>query len=291
MKKISNLSFWALLVSVVTLTSCDKNKPYKTAVVEPLAHFAGNEVQSYSVVSASTAPYRITIGTTDVSKEDRTVSFTVSSPTGATAGTHYTLSNTTGKVTIPAGEAVAYIDVQGIFAAYETSGRKDTVIFKITEPDVKVAEFQHTLKLFMRGPCFEGDIVLDDLKGDYKNTHEVFGTSTYGPYTTSVSAVSQTSATTGTVTITNIYDYGWNPITFKLDWTNPNNRLVTLDYQSGVGNAGTLNSAYAGNDIQVDYDGVPGTYSWCDQTIQVRMAVGVVGLGWFGNRLIETLNR
>lgn len=275
------------MISIVTLTSCDKSEPYETKIPPPLAHFGGPEVQTYAVVSASTAPYRILIGTTDVSDVDRTITFTVTSSTGATAGTHYTLDNTTGSVTIPAGEAAAYVNVQGIFAPYDDTGRKDTLIFRVTEPSVEVAGFQNTLKLFMRGPCFEGDLVLEDLLGTYANTNETLGGSPYGPYTTTVSAVEQTSPTTGTITVTNIFASGWAPIKFNLDWSDPLALVVTTPHQTGIGNAGTLSSSYAGYDVQVTgFASNPGTFSWCDDFITLRMNPGVTGLGYF-NVLLE----
>jgi hypothetical protein len=114
-------------------------------------------------------------------------------------GTHYTLG-TPGSVVIPAGQSTANIAVHGIYSAY-TSGRKDTLIFTLQDPELTPAEFENTVKLVLRGACFEGDVNLDELLGDYNKTNETFGTSPYGPYTTSVSSVNQLTPTSGTIVV------------------------------------------------------------------------------------------
>jgi hypothetical protein len=185
-------------------------------------------------------------------------------------------------VTIPAGKAIDSIEVRGVFSQY-SSGRKDSLIFTLKEPSLKAAPYNSTYRLYMRGPCFEGDMVLAELLGSYKNTNELFGTSAYGPYLTTISKVTQISPTKGTIVVTNIWDNGWNPITFTLDWTNPANRTATLVEQAGIGDAGTLNPAYAGQDISVrPFAGQVGTFSYCKGTIQLKMQLGVTGLGFFG---------
>jgi hypothetical protein len=257
------------------------------------AHFVGNRNQSYSITSATPAPYKITVGTTDVSSSDRTVTFKIVSSTGAVAGTHYTLSGVSGStVVIPAGKATADISVQGIFAPYNGTGRKDSLMFVLSSPSIDPAKFSDTVKLLLRGPCFEGDLVLADFLGAYKNTVETFGSNpAYGPYTTTISAVNQLTPTTGTVTVTNIWDNGWSPITFTLDWTNPANRTATVVAQSAIGgsDAGDLSSTYAGQTVAVrPFAGNAGTFSWCGNTLTLRMQLGVTGVGFFG--LLYTVN-
>ena len=92
--------------------------------------------------------------------------------------------------------------------------------------------------------------------------------------------------------MTNIYDYGWNPAKFVLDWTNPAARTAIPLPQSGIGDAGTLNSAYAGRDISLrPLAGQPGTFSICKQTLNLTMQVGVTGLGWFGTPYFVNMAR
>jgi hypothetical protein len=259
-----SLGFLGIALLVAGFSSCKKDASDFLTVPETGAHFVGGAVQTYTITSATAPPYKLTIGTTDVSASDRTVTFTVSSPTGAVKGTQY---NFTGNsVTIPAGQATATVDIQGVFSQY-TTGRKDTLIFTITEPNTKAADFDNTMKLVLRGPCAETDIVLSEFIGTYANTNELFGTSAYGPYTTTISAVNQTSPTSGTITVTNIYNENWSPATFTLDWSNPANRTITLVSQVVGGNAGlTFGAAYNGmpnaiRPVPVSLGGQVGTFS------------------------------
>jgi hypothetical protein len=300
MKRINNISLSLLLALFVVVAGCDKNEVYKVKEADAQAHFTGAATQTYSVVVNPAPAYTVTVGTTDVADVDRTVSFHVSSSTGATAGNQYALSNTTGKLTIPAGQATATLNVQANFASY-TSGRKDTLLFTLDEPSVKVAGFGSTLKLVLKGPCFEGDIVATDFLGAYTHTIEKFGTnSPYGPYRTTISTLTPLTATTASIVVTNIWDAGWSPITFLLDWTDPANRIATVVPQIGVGgsNAGDLNSAYAGQTIAVRaFAGQPGTFSWCNGTLTLKMQLGVTTadgsavLGYFGSLYTVTMTR
>lgn len=267
-----------ILVMLLALGSCKK---VDTIVLPPLeSHFRFQSSGTFEVLT-STSVFKVPVGITKVSDQPVTIPFTITSRTGAQAGTHY---NVTGNsITIPAGQSIGSIDIAGILAAYST-GRKDTIVITLggKAGEVQPITTNGTFTLALRGPCFEGDVNLSAFLGTYRNTNEDFG-GPYGPYTTTVSAVRQLTATTGEITVTNIFDYGWNPIKFILDWTDPNNRTVTLVQQSGIGNAGTVSSAYAGQDISVrPLAGNPGTFSICKQTITLRMQVGVTGLGFFG---------
>lgn len=290
MKLLNNLSLIASVSAALLLTSCDKTKPYDVEVPPAQAHFVGKEVQVYSAADNPTPVYDLQVGTTDVAQTDRTVTYKVSSPSGAVGGTQYTIAtgNTTGTVTIPAGKAIANIKVQADYNAY-VSGRKDTLMFTLAEPSIKPAGFMDTVYLIIRGACFEGDVNLNDLLGDYENTNEDFG-GAYGPYTTTIASVNQTSATTGDIVVENIYDFGWNPITFTLDWTDAANRTVTLAMQQGIAPASTVtsNPAYATWLVMVGPSPTagPGTFSICNQTLTLKIRVGLKDPaspagGWF----------
>ena len=132
--------------------------------------------------------------------------------------------------------------------------------------------------------CREANVVLSDLTGDYDNTNETLGTSAYGPYTTTISSAVATGPTTGTIVVENIWDNGWGPITFNLDWTDPNNRTATVVDQAAIpgSDAGDLNPANAGTTISVRVppsalSATPGTFSTCGQTFQLKMQLGVTG--------------
>jgi hypothetical protein len=275
-------------VFMLGLQSCKKQD---ITIAPEQAHFANTATGAY-FITGPTVDYKIPVGFTTVSSQDRTINITVSSPTGEVEGTHYPLSTKT--VTIPAGKALDSISLQGVYAQY-LSGRKDTLIFDITTVNGKASDYNSQLKLFMRGPCFQNEIDqnMSDLLGDYDNTNELFGSSAYGPYTTTITEVNQTSATTGTIKVTNIWDTGWGPITFTLDWTDPaNSKVSVVPQSSGIGDAGDINGAYAGMEVAVRPFGTQvGTFSYCNQTLTLKLQLGVAGLGWFNSLYTVTMAR
>jgi hypothetical protein len=297
MKKITSLFTICLAVAGVAaiLASCDKNKPYDLIVAEPQVHFTGSKFQNYQMTASPAPVYKVNLGTTDVSSSARTVTVNVSSSTGAVAGTHYSIvgGNT---ITIPAGQAVASIDLQGVYAQY-TTGRKDTLRFTLAQPDVAPAKFQDTVYVILRGPCFEGDVTLSAFSGAWRAIETLGTGAPYGPYNTTIPAASivQLTPTTGTVTVTNIWDNGWGPITFTLDWTDPANRTVTVVPQAAIpgSDAGDLNAAYAGQTVAVRAHaaGGPGTFSACNNTFTLRMQLGVTGVGYFAALYTVNLTR
>jgi hypothetical protein len=269
---------------------CDKTELYDLDYPAAEAHFTGSKFQTYSILVATPPVYNVEVGTTDVTNQDRQVTYKITSPTGAVGGTHYTIAtgNTTGTVTIPAGQAVANLAIQGLFAPYNATGRKDTLVITLAEPSIKASAFMDTVKLALRGPCFEGLVNLNDFIAGYSAIETFGGGAPYGPYSTSISAVNLTSPTTGTVTVRNIWDNGWGPIDFVLDWTNPANRTVTVVSQAAIpgSNAGDLNAAYAGMTVAVRAFLTPtaanvGTFSACSNTFTLRMQLGVTGVGYF----------
>ena len=272
-----------LMASFVTFLGCKKEDTITTPPEQ--VTFLGEIAGSYTIVTANSS-FKVKVGVTTVSTVDRTFSFTVSSPTGAASPAQYTLSKTT--ITIPAGKAIDSIEVKGNFPAYQ-NGRKDTLVFNITQAG-KEPGFNSTYKLALRGPCFEGDVDLNLLKGDYAKTNEDFGGSPYGPYTTSITAVSNTSPTTGTITVANIFDDGWGPIKFNLDWTDPANRKVTLVQQTGISSAANL--GYPGKDVSVRaFAGQTGTFSICKQTLLLKLQIGVAGVGFFPDLYVLDMKR
>jgi hypothetical protein len=298
---MNHLSLIAVVAMTFMLGSCDKTQPYDVEIPPAQAHFVGKEIQVYKAETASTPAYNVTVGTTDVATTDRTVTYKVTSPSGAVGGTQYTIAtgNETGAVTIKAGEATANIVVKADFNAY-ISGRKDTLIFSLQEPSIKPAGFMDTVVLVVRGACFEGDVNLSELLGDYANTNEDLSGSAYGPYPTAISSVTPTSATTGTIVVENIFDFGWAPITFDLDWTNPSNRTVTLAQQLNIAPASTLtsNPAYANSFVMVgpSPSAGPGTFSICNQTLTLKIRLGLNDapaspLGWFNAAYTVTMAR
>jgi len=285
MKLINKLVFAASLIAGISLVGCDKTKVYDTTVAPPLAHFLKTSTIQYAVRGAGPIdPITIGVGTSDVTNSDRTVTISVTSPTGAAAGTQYNLSSNT--VTIAAGTATADFTLQGLLTGYP-AGRLDTLFLTITEPSLKPAAFLSKVTVVMGDICSESDAFnLNDFLGDYANTNETLGTSAYGPYTTTITAVASLTPTTGKISVANIFDDGWqDAIDFTLDWTDPNNKVATCIQNSAIAgsDAGTLNSAYSGMLMAIrQANGYPGTFSSCDQTFTLKTQLGVSGLGWFG---------
>ena len=291
MKLINSISLIAIIAVAFLLGGCDKTKPYDVEVAPPEVHFVGNKTQSYSAANNPTPVFNLQIGTTDVAKTDRTVTYKVTCTSGAVAGTQYSIAtgNASGTVTIRAGEALGSIPVQAVYSEY-ANGRKDTLVFTLEQPSLKPSGFLDTVKLVIRGACFEGTVDLNDFLGTYANTNEDFG-GAYGPYTTTISSVTQTSPTTGSVVVENIWDNGWAPITFDLDWTDPANRVVSLLQQDNIADGSTVNPNYAGSNVTVTnpsatyFPNVRGTFSVCNQTLVLKMRVCVLPLGCFSSTL------
>jgi hypothetical protein len=162
------------------------------------------------------------------------------------------------------------------------TGRKDTLIFTLSEPSVPSAGFMDTVKLVIKGACFEGDVNLNELLGDYENTNEDFG-GAYGPYKTTISSVTPTSSTTGEIVVENLWDAtpAWGPVRFTLDWTDPTNRTCEVSqspqYDIAPASTVTSNAAYATWNVMIAQSTTLGlgTFSICNQTLTLNMRVGL----------------
>src|SRR5262245_4394194 len=186
----------ALLVITTTalFMSCEKTK---VTVPPEVATFVNQSSGSY-FITAPGVTFEVPVGVTTISDKDRTIGFSVTSPTGAVQGTNYTLSGTS--VLIPAGQTLGKIVVTGDYNLY-TSGRKDTLIFTLSTSEIAPSDYNNSFQLLMRGPCFDGDVTITDMAGDYTKTFE---NGSYGPYKTTISGIVSTSATTGKGSIDNL---------------------------------------------------------------------------------------
>lgn len=292
------MNYFKRLVAVVLFASafmiqgCDKTKPYEGVTPPYQVHFVGDAVRLVNISSDPAPTVELQVGTTVNGTDARSVTYNISSPSGAVAGTHYTIG-TTGTVTIPANQSIGTIDIHPIYSAYAT-GRRDTLLFTLSQPSIDVAAFQDSVLIILRGivssgPCSEDNVDLNTLLGDYETTTEDFDGTAYGPYTTSISSATQTSPTTGRIVVENIFDDGWGPISFDLDWTDPMNRTcIVVD--------GIIPGTDAGTVFGATYDGIPiivtepfgaigaspkGTYSYCAQTLTLQMELGIDGVGYY----------
>jgi hypothetical protein len=279
MKINASINVAALLSLVIMMASCKKEDKVQTAPTQ--AHFTNQSSGTY-IISAPGVTYKVPVGVTTVSSAPRTINVTITSPTGAQQGTHYTAPTS---IVIPAGKAVDSLVIAGVYNQY-TNGRRDTLIITLQDADLKASSYNSKFTLIVRGPCAETDIVLAEFMGDYANTTETWGTSGYGPYQTSITAVNQTSATTGTITVSNIFDSGWDPLVFTLDWTDPAHRKITVAQQVAGGNAGVNfgpafdGQPYAVRSVPASLGGDVGTFSYCHQTLVLKMLIGIAGVGF-----------
>lgn len=295
MKKFCYWLLAALLIGTAAfLPACKKGNSLSTPP-EELASFPNTKAGSY-VITTPTTVFKIPVAFAAVADRERTVNVSVTSPTGAVRGTHYNIPST---FVIPAGKAVDSLVVQGIYSQY-LAGRKDTLVFRITQDVGTTSEINTTYTLFMRGPCFAADINTDFalLAGTYSKTNETYGTNPpYGPYTTTISSVTKTSATTADIMVTNLYDDSpkWNPLKFTLDWSDLANPKITLLQQVAGGNAGnTFGATYAGQAHAVrpvPGGAVVGTFDFCAQKLTLRMNIGINGVGFSSTLYTVVLER
>lgn len=251
------LSFFLLLL--LNFTACKKTDTIVT--VPSQAHFTNETGGSY-FVTGPTVIKKIAIGLTDVSTKDRTISFTVTSPTGAVAGTHYNIIGGNSK-TIPAGKVLDSITIQGVYSQY-LAARKDTLIFTITDgTDTKASTYNATYKLFMRGPCSDLEIVFSEMLGSYTKTFE---NGSYGPYTTTITNFSPINATSATASITNIYNSGITGVA-TFDWSTVGNFTVTFAPQPTGIPGFSLRSA----------GGTPGRFTYCTNAFTIPLELYTSG--------------
>ncbi|MFT3978978.1 MAG: hypothetical protein QM687_00820 [Ferruginibacter sp.] len=302
--KLSGISLFLIPCVLFSLLLQSCKKEYKTNVPSEgnaIAEFAPVD-DEYTVnyyVNPDSDPYLLPVGFDGFSKSDRTIEFSVTSRT-ATLGTHFEMPTS---ITIPAGKVLDTLRIKGHYDKYVGTSRLDTVVIKITNH--AAVNQMDSFRLIIQPFCDETDIVaaqVSALAGTYANTNETFNGSPYGPYTTAVSNVTLLTATTARITVENIWDNGWGPVQFTLDWTNSSgatSKSVTAISQAGVpgSNAGDLNSTYAGYNIAVrQFSGNPGYFTVCSQQIVLRMqlGVGVTGgsvLGYFAPLYQVTMKR
>ncbi|HRB30001.1 MAG TPA: hypothetical protein PLR36_03340 [Ferruginibacter sp.] len=274
----------ATLAFGLLFTSC-KKEAYINTANQDAALFTKTS-DNYFVENVTGDSYTGTIGVSRAVTTDTKIEFTVSSPTGAVEGVEYTIPEKF--VIIPAGQVLDSFKIFGDYAALNGGTHQLILRFK---PEVKSFVDADSCVINLMPSCDEANPLISILQGDYNNTNETLGTSAYGPYTTSISSTSPAGPTSATIVVENIFDAGWGPITFTLDWTDPNNRTTTVIAQNAIpgSDAGSLNAAYAGLPVAVRPYATsgPGTYSACAQELTLNMQLGVGDgaggvLGYFG---------
>ncbi len=259
MKKYINFSIVALML--IGSIGCKKNN---LVVDRPALTVAAGEfvLSNYTIaypVQSTPVALAVPVAVTSIFANDVSIPVTYSSPTGALIGTDF---NGPSSVTIKGGKLYDSLRITGVYSQY-AGGKKDSVKVKLGGAGIAGVYGRDSVWVILQKYC---PVVLADLAGDYPNTAEfklsgTVYTQTWGapanPYSApaTVTNLVQTSATTATGTFGNLYDAGWNDITFTMDWTDPSNFKITIPTQS----------ADATTDIRTS-SSKPSTFSSCDQT-------------------------
>jgi len=246
-------------ITALSIVSCKKNNLVvdrgSTLTPPSTAKFNVSDTNGTYYIKSSNEAYTIPVGLTTVSDKDRTVNFTYTSSTGATAGVQY---NAPASLIIPAGEALQSLVIQGLYSGYPSSSRVDKLQVSITGGDATPNDYKKTVLLTLRKYC---DVVLANLSGTYANTYE---NGSYGPYPTTLTNIVSTGATTATATLSNIYDSGISA-TIKLDWTDAANFKVSVAPQA-------TQYTYGGNTLYVRSNATgTKTFSSCENTFNIAM--------------------
>jgi len=278
----SNRIIICLLILATVFNSCVKQK-FDTPALSEFASSATKNKGAYFISSDPNTVFKVPIGITTTSGKDRVINFTVTSPSGAVAGTQYTIASSS--VTIPANKVEDSIEIKGVYSAY-APGKIDTLIFTISGGDVPAFSGSDKYTLTMQKYC---DVVSNDLVGDFTNSGD--DGSAANPYTINVSNWTSTGPTSATVIIKNLGatpDAGFGPfaptdpaatgLTAKLDWSNPSNFIVTIPEQPFV------NALYTYGPSTITGSG---SFSSCLDTYTITFTVSV-GAGDF-NPLTTTL--
>lgn len=204
--------------SSLLMTSCKKQ-----GITTPNQEKAGfaKSSDSYFITNSPNSVYKIPVGITAIPNADRKLTFTVSSPSGAASGQQYNLGSTT--ITIPAGKTVDSISVKGLFGGY-ASGRKDTLIFKLTGGDVNAMSGSNQFTLYMQKYC---PVDLTQFAGVYNIQDYYAGAPDGGPYTVTITP-GTANGTTGYILISGIWGFDSPPVRVNLDWTNPANFTTSI---------------------------------------------------------------
>lgn len=271
-----------LAVFSFMLNSCDKSKVYDTIVPPSEIHFTSASLSiRVGDDPTGTTNVPVGVGSTDVVSVDRTVGYTISSPSGAVLGTDFTAPNSslTGTLTIPAGQTIVNLPLQIINAAY-APGSIDTLEVYLSNPSFGlVATFWDTLEIVVKGPCDLVNPEINDLRGIFANSVETFD-GDLSNYSTSVTSIQMLSPRTARVGINGVFD-NWPTIYVIFDWSG-SEWTTTVESQSVPGtNAGAVfGPTYNNISYQIRAQGEFGTFSACDETIYIVFNLGVTGVGW-----------
>jgi hypothetical protein len=261
-KTFFKISFAAAVT--IFAVSCKKNNYVvdKDVVAPTFAKFnvrqSADTLATYFVTETNET-YKIPVGITAPSSSDVTINFTYSSP-DAVAGQQY---NAPASITIPAGETIGTLEIAGLFPGFTSTSQVDTLDIKIAGGDVPTSSYWKGYRLIMRKYC---NVDIASFDGDYDGTLEytASGAVGYGPYSTAVSNITSTGATTAEADIANLYDYG-GEVHALFEWTNKVHKVTIPEQNTGalVASGGVT---YA---LWMRTNGAASTFSSCEGTITV----------------------
>ena len=257
--KISRINGSLFIGGVLLLSLAACIKEVNDDLLDPPTYSefgTSNLVGKYFITNTTSSAFKIPLGITTVAEMDRTIQLTIASPTGATAGIQY---NAPTSIVIPAGKALDSLVINGLFSGYP-AGRRDTLVIKITGGDVPPNSYNNTYMLVMQKYC---DVDIAALGGNYvANEFLNNGSFNYGPYPTAVINLVSTGSTSASGQFVNLYDFGWNDISFTMDWSDPANFKISVPLQA----TGISDPAYVkGSSGRIN------TFSSCDQSFTISL--------------------
>lgn len=259
---INSVTLFATIL--IVQSSCKKQE---TTIPDAVAQFnTKSSTESYFITNTSSSVYKIPIGVTTLSDRDRKINISVTSPSGAVAGTQYTLSGTS--VTIKAGSVIDTLFVRGIFAGYPGT-RKDTLKFEIAGGDVPASSYAKSYSLIMQKFC---SVTFSAFTGAYLGTD-------YDESGAVVSSVNDypitftPQADNKTIRVNNLWEVPVN-VNVELDYSSPGNFTTNVPDQNYF-----VHPTYGQVKIRAAGKGI---FSSCDNTFEFRYEPYVPGLGTFG---------
>lgn len=250
--------------SIAFLHSCEDIDEKGFYEGPELVSFTDGTSASYFVQETNDPGFDIQVGFTTTSNVARTVNFSISGD--ATEGQQFNLAS--ASITVPAGSTLGTLTVNGIYTGF--TGQVDTLILALT--GTNVAHFDSIYTLIMQRYC---PFNVDDFIGDWTAYEQSdYEADPYDPYTVTFSANPNGGDTLVTSDIWPYY-----PIKVTFDASNPANFFWNIPDQFLVDNL----FGYGEARIQ---DLAPGSFSSCDQTMNIRYRV-YVSAGNFERSTLE----
>lgn len=308
MKKYSNKLLTLAGIAILGLTACKKNNyvidkdpiiPMSVAKFNFNTNSAADSIVPYGI-SSSNNVLKVPIGSSNVKDYDRTVSIDVDYGT-AVQGVQINAVPTS--LVIPAGSAVDSLPVSAIFSGYSDASRLDVVTLTIVESsDFQASFYKKKVKIQIRQFCDDNAPIdaatMSSFMGDYDNTGDVYAwdPTPYGPYSTSITSATLTGATTGKISVNNLFDDGWGDVEFNLDWTNmPTKSTEVVENDVPDSDAGSIFNGGDGMLLTVrPFAGDPkGSFSPCAGKFILKFQIGVGAVNaWFDDVVMTaTLQR